>query len=565
MLTSMHIENIAVIKSLDVDFPKGFSALTGETGAGKSILIDSLNMLLGSKTERDLVRTGETSACVSAIFSDISSETAEKLAELGITPDEEDCVFIQRTVSADGKSKSKINGCSYPLSTLRDAGKLLVNIHGQLENRDIFDEKTYVDLVDSYAGIYELREKYREEYRKMTSALSEIERLSSDEREKERRTELLTYQINDIESAELKAGEEEELDSEKKMLKNFRQIAKQVSTVYRALYKNDKGMSATRLVDIAHDTLESMTEFVPEASEYAERLYEISFEMEHIAENVLAALPRENSDPEKRLDEIETRLDIIHKLKRKYGSSVPEVLEYLDKSKKELDEILLSDDRIKELEKEIVIYRANALALAKELSEKRNDAAKELSEKITAEIRFLDMEKVKFSVDVSSLYDAKGEALFTKDGTDRIDFLVSTNPGEPPKSLSKIASGGEAARILLAMKCVMTSADNIETLIFDEIDTGVSGKTSQKIGIKLRELGKKLQILSITHSAQVAATAENHFKIRKNTVDGRAQTEVDLLDRQGRIDEISRIMGGVNITEKIRDSATEMLETAENL
>ncbi|MBQ1226091.1 MAG: AAA family ATPase, partial [Clostridia bacterium] len=370
MLTSMHIENIAVIKSLDVDFPKGFSALTGETGAGKSILIDSLNMLLGSKTERELVRTGENSASVSAIFSDISSETAEKLSELGITPDEEGCIFIQRSVSADGKSKSKINGCTYPLSTLRDVGKLLVNIHGQLDNRDIFDEKTYVDLVDSYAGIYELREKYREEYRKMTSALSEIERLSSDEREKERKTELLTYQINDIESAGLKLGEEEELDSEKKMLKNFRQIAKQVSTVYRALYKNDKGMSATRLVDIAHDTLEGMTEFIPEAAEYAERLYEISFEMEHIAENVLAALPRESSDPEKRLDEIETRLDIVHKLKRKYGSSVPEVLEYLDKSRKELDEILLSDDKIKELEKEVVIYRANALALAKELSEK---------------------------------------------------------------------------------------------------------------------------------------------------------------------------------------------------
>ncbi|MBP3332870.1 MAG: DNA repair protein RecN [Clostridia bacterium] len=565
MLTSMHIENIAVIKSLDVDFSRGFSALTGETGAGKSILIDSLNMLLGAKTERELVRTGENSASVSAIFSDISPESAEKLSALGIELDEEGSVFIQRAVTADGKSRSKINGCTYPLSMLREVGALLVNIHGQLDNRDIFDEKAYTDLLDSYAGLYPLREKYREEYRKMTAALSEIERLSSDEREKERKTELLRYQIDDIESAGLKPGEEEELDNEKKVLKNFRQIAKQVSTVYRALYKNDKGMSASRLVDIAHDTLETMTEFVPEAAEYAEKLYEISFEMEHIAENVLAALPREHSDPEKRLDEIETRLDTIHKLKRKYGSTLEQVLEYLDKSKKELDEILLSDDKIKELEKEVVVYRANALKLAKELSEKRSIAAKELSEKISAEIRFLDMEKVKFSVDVSPLYDAKGEASFTKDGTDKIDFLVSTNPGEPPKPLSKIASGGEAARILLSMKCVLTSADKIETLIFDEIDTGVSGKTSQKIGIKLRELGRSMQILCITHSAQVAATAENHFKIKKNTVDGRAETELITLDRNGRIDEISRIMGGVNITDKIRDSAAEMLETAENL
>ncbi len=565
MLSSMHIENIAVIKSLDVDFPKGFSALTGETGAGKSILIDSLSMLLGAKTERELVRTGEDFASVSAIFSDISKETAEKLAQLGIFPDEEGCVFLQRTVTSDGKSKSKINGCTYPLSQLRDVGALLVNIHGQLDNKDIFDEKTYTDLVDSYADLLKLRESYREQYRKMTDALAEIDRLSSDEREKERKIELLTYQINDIESVEMKAGEEEELDSEKRMLKNFRQVAKQVSTVYRALYKNDKGMSASRLVDIAHDTLEGMTEFIPEAAEYAERLYEISFEMEHIAENVLSALPDEHNDPERRLDEIETRLDIIHKLKRKYGSTVEQVLEYLDRSRKELDEILLSDDKIKALEKEVALCREKALTLAKELSEKRKSAAETLSEKISSEIRFLDMEKVKFSVDISPFYDAKGDILFTKDGIDRIDFLVSTNPGEPPKALSKIASGGEAARILLAMKCVLTSADNIETLIFDEIDTGVSGKTSQKIGLKLRELSKQMQILSITHSAQVAATAENHFKIKKNILDGRAQTELLLLDKEGRVAEISRIMGGVNITEKIRDSAAEMLETAENL
>ena len=565
MLSSMHIENIAVIKSLDVDFPKGFSALTGETGAGKSILIDSLSMLLGAKTERELVRTGEEVACVSAIFSDISKSTAVKLATLGIEPDEEGSVFLQRSVTSDGKSKAKINGCSYPLSMLREVGALLVNIHGQLDNRDIFDEKTYISLVDSYADLTSLCEKYSEQYRKMTSALSEIERLSSDEREKERKIELLTYQINDIEAAELREGEEQELDNEKRMLKNFRQIAKQVSTVYRALYKNDKGMSASRLVDIARDNLEAMTEFLPEAAEYAERLYEIGFEMEHIAESVMSALGNEHSDPERRLDEIETRLDTIHKLKRKYGSTVEQVIEYLEKSRAELDDILLSDDKIKELEKEAMICREKALALAKELSEKRRNAAEELSEKISSEIRFLDMEKVKFTVEVSNLYDEKRDVLFTKDGIDRVEFLVSTNPGEPPKPLSKIASGGEAARILLAIKCVLTSADNIETLIFDEIDTGVSGKTSQKIGLKLRELSKSLQILCITHSAQVAATATHHFKIKKNILDGRAQTELALLDKAGRVDEISRIMGGVNITEKIRESAAEMLENAEDL
>ncbi len=565
MLSSMHIENIAVIKSLDVDFTGGFSALTGETGAGKSILIDSLSMLLGAKTEKELVRTGESNASVSAIFSEISDSTAEKLASLGIERDEEGNVFIQRTVTTDGKSKAKINGCTYPLAVLREVGALLVNIHGQMDNRDIFDEKTYINLVDSYAGLFTEKNEYYEYYRKMTDALSEIDRLSSDEREKERKTELLTYQINDIESADLKPNEEEELDSEKKLLKNFKVLAKQVSTVYRALYKNDKGMSASRLVDIAHDTLEDMTEIIPEAAEYAERLYEIGFEMEHIAENVLAALPSENSDPEKRLDEIETRLDTIHKLKRKYGSTVEQILEYLEKSRNELDEILLSDDRIKELEKEVKIYREKALAAAKILYEKRCVAAKELSEKISEEIHFLDMEKVRFSVDVSLLYSENGENVFTRDGIDKVSFMVSTNPGEPPKALSKIASGGEAARILLAMKCVLTSADRIETLIFDEIDTGVSGKTSEKIGIKLREIGKELQILCITHSAQVASTAENHFKIKKDTVDGRAQTSLTLLDKEGRIAEISRIMGGVNISEKIRDSAKEMLENAEKL
>lgn len=559
MLSSIHIENVAVIKKLDVDFEKGFSVLTGETGAGKSILIDSLGLLLGAKTERELVRTGESIATVSAVFSDINDVCLKKLEDIGVFPDEEGCIFLQRTVTSDGKSKSKINGCTYPLAQLREVGALLVNIHGQHDSGDIFDEKTYVDMVDYYAGLKDLRETYRTEYKKMTSAIAEKERLSCDEREKERKTELLTYQINDIELANLKIGEEEELDSEKRVLKNFRQVSKQVSTVYRALYKNDKGMSASRLIDIAHDTLEDMSEFLPDSAEYAERLYEISFELEHIAENVLSALPSEHSDPERRLDEIESRLDTIHKLKRKYGNSVEQILEYLDRSKKELEEIMLSDDRIKELEKDLVIYRQNALKYGKELSEKRKAAARELSEKIGAEIRFLDMEKVKFSVEVDPTMQ-NGEVHFTPDGTDKISFMVSTNPGEPPKALSKIASGGEAARILLAIKCVFTSADSIETLIFDEIDTGVSGKTSQKIGIKLRELGKGLQILSITHSAQVASSGEHHFKITKNVVNSRAQTSLTVLDTEGRIEEISRIMGGVNISEKIRDSAREMLE-----
>lgn len=559
MLSSIHIENVAVIKKLDVDFEKGFSVLTGETGAGKSILIDSLGMLLGAKTERELVRTGEEFATVSAVFSDINAECVKKLENIGVSPDEEGCIFLQRTVTADGKSKSKINGCTSPLSQLREVGALLVNIHGQHDSGDIFDERTYVDMVDYYAGLLPLREVYRTEYKKMTSAVAEKERLSCDEREKERKIELLTYQIKDIESAGLKIGEEEELDSEKRVLKNFRQVSKQVSTVYRALYKNDKGMSASRLIDIAHDTLEDMSEFLPDSAEYVERLYEISFELEHIAENVLAALPSEHSDPEKRLDEIESRLDTIHKLKRKYGSSVEQILEYLDTSKKELEEIMLSDDRIKELEKEISRFRDSALKYAGELSEKRRAAANELSEKISSEIRFLDMEKVKFSVEITPTVQ-NGETLFTINGTDKISFMVSTNPGEPPKALAKIASGGEAARILLAVKCVLTSADSIETLIFDEIDTGVSGKTSQKIGMKLRELGKGLQILSITHSAQVASSGEHHFKIMKNEVDSRAQTSLTVLDKEGRIEEISRIMGGVNISEKIRDSAREMLE-----
>lgn len=564
MLSSMHIENVAVIKSLDVDFQSGFSALTGETGAGKSILIDSLSMLLGAKTERELVRTGENSASVSAVFSDISAETAEKLGELGITPDEEGLVFLQRSVSADGKSRSKINGCTYPLSMLKAVGSLLVNIHGQLDNGDIFDEKTYVDLVDTYAGLADLREQYREKYRKMTEAISEIERLSHDERDKERRLELLAYQINDISSAELRAGEEEDLENEKKLLKNFKQMSKQVSTVYRALYKNDKGMSASRLVDIAHDALESMSDLIPDAQDLAERLYEIGFEMEHIAESVLSALPSEGSDPERRLDEIETRLDLIHKLKRKYGSNVEEILAFLDNAKLQYDEILLSDERINELKEDVSLLREKALTLANRLSDKRRGAAAELSEKIGSEIAFLDMEKVRFTVEISHIYDAHGEILFTKDGIDKVSFLVSTNPGEPPKPLSKIASGGEAARILLAIKCVLTSADDIETLIFDEIDTGVSGKTSEKIGMKMRALGKNMQILCITHSAQVASNAETHYLIEKNTVSGRSETRLVLLDRNGRIDEISRIMGGVNISEKIRASAKEMLENAEN-
>lgn len=561
MLSSLHIENIAVIKRLDLDFYRGFSALTGETGAGKSIIIDSLGLIMGAKAERDLIRTNEERATVSAVFTDIDPKIVEVISSLGFDV-EDSTLMIQRTVDISGKSTCKIDGRSATLSVIKKIMPYLINIHGQHDNGALLDNSNHIKYLDSYSGsgIDGLLSEYRVHYKEMLDAKRSAEKLRVDEREKQRKIELLTYQIEDIESASLEDGEDEKLDLERRALKSSRQIVKSLSTVYRAIYKNDKGYSAANLAKIAKDSIDSVSDALPALLPYSDKLYDIEYELESIAKEIMALMPAGAENPDARLAEIEDRLDIIHKLKRKYGSTIADILTYLDNSKKELHSIQKSDELISQYLNKYREQKEICHKLASELHAVRLENAKKLSKGISDVLAYLDMGKVVFAVkcDIKTAGDNLQPA-FGENGFDDVEFMISTNPGEPLKPLVKIASGGELSRVMLATKCVLMSAENVPTVIFDEVDTGVSGKTSHKIGIKLREISKYSQTFCVTHSAQVAATAHNHYKIVKNEVDGRSETDVYLLDHSGRVDEIARIMGGVQITEKTKETAEEMI------
>lgn len=565
MLSSLHIENIAVIKRLDLDFHRGFSALTGETGAGKSIIIDSLGLLMGAKAERDLIRTNEERATVSAVFTDIDPKIVEMISSLGFDV-EDSTVMIQRTVDISGKSTCKIDGRSATLSVIKKIMPHLINIHGQHDNGALIDNSNHIKYLDSYSGsgIDGLLSEYRVHYKEMLDAKRSAEKLREDEREKQRKIELLTYQIEDIESASLEDGEDEKLDLERRALRNSRQIVKSLSTVYRAIYKNDKGYSAANLAKIAKDSIDSVSDALPALLPYSDKLYDIEYELESIAKEVMALMPAGAENPDARLAEIEDRLDVIHKLKRKYGSTIADILTYLDNSKKELHSIQKSDELISQYLNKYKEQKEICQKLASELHTVRLENAKKLSKGISDVLAYLDMGKVIFAVkcDIKTAGE-NSQPVFGENGFDDVEFMISTNPGEPLKPLVKIASGGELSRVMLATKCVLMSAENVPTVIFDEVDTGVSGKTSHKIGIKLREISKYSQTFCVTHSAQVAATAHNHYKIVKNEVDGRSETDVYLLDHSGRVDEIARIMGGVQITEKIKETAEEMILAAQ--
>lgn len=559
MLISLHIENIAVIRSLDLELERGFSVMTGETGAGKSIIIDSIGLVLGEKFSKELIRTGQSRAMVSALFGELPESVTVALSELGLAPDEDGYVFIQRSLSLDGRSVTKYNGRAIPLSLQREAGKLLISIHGQHESHSLLSPAAHIGYLDNYADISELLAEYKVYYNAMQDAAHRADLLKKGEREKEQRIDMLRFQINDIDSAKLAPDEEEKLRTEKTLLSNAKQITKQINTLYRALYKNEKGMSAYRLLEIARRSLDDIADIVPDARAYSDKLYDMQYELASVAEAAYSVLPDGHDDPEKRLSQIEDRLDTIRRLERKYGASVPDVLDYLSKARAELDEIMLSDEKINELAKVYQENRMAALEIAEKISAIRNEAAQRLSESICRVLDYLDMEKVVFSARVARREE---NSLLCQNGIDDVEFLISTNPGDPLKPLAKIASGGELSRIMLAIKCVLTDAEGIPTIIFDEIDTGVSGKTSQKIGIKLRELAKTLQVISITHSAQVSANADVHLKIEKNERDGMSETSVRVLDIGQRAHELARIMGGVKPSEKIYESAVEMLKNA---
>ena len=557
MLSALHITNIAVIKSCDIEFSPGFNALTGETGAGKSMIIDSISLLTGARSVKELVRTGEDRAMVSAYFSDISDTNKKIISEFGVECDEDGGIFVQRDLYTDGRSKARLNGRTVPVTLLRNVLKYLINIHGQHDNQTLLDDKCHLSLLDSYLAERLDVSGYRKVYYELCETKSELEALNVDDAQKQRLMDLYRYQLNDIDSAGLRQGEEEELETRKLKIKNLEKISKNVSVVYRALYHNSKGTSACQLIDMAKKSIEALSDIYPKGTEYIDRLEEIASELTDIAEVYYDMRDAELEDPESALDIIEERLYTINKLKRKYGNSISEILEYRAKAAKEYDSIELSELKVAEYTKKSELLTAKAVSLAEELTRIRKEGAEDLAEEIMSELRYLDMDKVGFYVEITPCE-------LNKNGVDEVRFLISTNPGEDPKPLSKIASGGELARIMLAMKSVFAKKEGTQTLIYDEIDTGISGKTAQKLGFKLKANGKHAQVLCVTHSAQVASACDNHLYIEKMQVGDRVETTVRSLDENERINEIARIMGGSEITEKLLSSARELINQANN-
>lgn len=558
MILSLHIENVAVVKSLDIDMRGGFTVLSGETGAGKSIIIDCLNLLGGARADKDVIRSGERSACVSAVFGELSDTARAMIEDIGFSVDD-GTVMLTRTVSADAASVARLNGRVITLSLLREIAAALFNIHGQNDNQRLLDKNNHLSLLDTYAGCESAVSDYSRLYRDILHIRCEIDSFKKDAMENNRLREMLRYQIKDIESVKLSVGEEEALIAESKRLQYAEKIKKHCMLVDRALRGSDKGAGASYLVDRAAQALGQLVDAIPEAQSLSERLNEVKYELDDIAEAAYSLCDVSDGDPTAKIDKIEGRLEAISKLKRKYGATVEDILKFKEDAEARLDRIDNSEEELEKLESRLSEVSAEAERIALEIRSKRREAARSLTEKVTETLTFLDMPKVRFKVAVEPVSD------FSPRGLDSAEFLISANPGEPLMPMIKIASGGELARIMLSLKSVLNQCDGIGTAVFDEIDTGISGKTSRKVGIKLRQIASDTQVICVTHSAQIASLANSHLFISKSEVDGRMQTAISELDYEGRVEEIARILGGIEISDIQRRAAREMIDEGASL
>ena len=563
MLRELHIKNVAVIEEVTIEFNNGFQALTGETGAGKSILIDSINMALGSRGNRELIRTGAEFASVDLAFEIEDRETIERLEELGIDC-EDFMIAISRRIFPDGKSKCHINGRLTPLNVVKEAGELLLTIHGQNDNQSILSPKSHMRFVDEYAGIGELLDEYKEQYSLLKKIKASLKELDTDENEKERLIELLSFQVNEIESAKLKADEEDALLERRAFLQNAEQIAESAGGAYYALHGSDESDNgACDAVGDALRKLEMVKDYDARLAEVYNTLSSVMADMED-ATYELRSYVGDVDYSQAELDATEERLSVIADLKRKYGQSVEQILEFAANSRARLETIEKSDEKRAELLHSLDVETKKLAQIADELTKNRMNAAMSLQESVMNELSDLDMQKMRFSVSVAPLTDEMGELRFGADGCDCVEFLISANPGEELKPLAKIASGGEMSRIMLAIKSVLSDTDSVETLIFDEIDTGVSGRAAQKIAEKMGMLAKKRQLLCITHLAQIAAMADHHYLIEKNSAEDSTKTTVFEISGEERITELARIIGGVMVTELTASAAREMLDMAKD-
>lgn len=553
MLTSLKIENVAIIESAAIEFGCGLNVLTGETGAGKSIVIDSINAILGERTSRDIIRTGAQSAKVYAVFEDVNERVRNFLDENGIDC-EDGVLIINRTLSREGKNVCRINGAPVTVSMLREIGGELIDIHGQHDNQSLLSPEKHCGFVDSFAGNADLIADYREKYGRLCEIRSKLKKLTTDESSKSQRIDFLTYQIDELEKAEITIGERDELKARKSLINNSQKVIESLNIAYEALKADGAGID---MITDAESEIANASAYMETLGEASEKITDIRYELEDIAETVRDAMTEVDFDPSE-LEDIDERLDLLYRLSKKYGDTEEEMLEYLEKARAELDNIAFSEERVKELQKQEKEDLAETETAACKLTESRKTAGEKLSNAICSELEFLDMPNVRFVVKCSDIG-------LTENGKDEIEFLISANAGEEPKPLAKIASGGELSRIMLAIKNVLAETDGVDTMIFDEIDTGVSGRAAQKIAMKLRSASKGRQVICVTHLAQIAAQGDVHLYISKSVSDGKTYTNIKSLIEEERVAEIARIMGGMEITKLQFESAREMLANAGNL
>lgn len=557
MLSLLHIENIAVIESADIEFDRGFNALTGETGAGKSIVVDAIGAVIGERTSRDLIRTGAKSALVSAVFTGLPK--LGWFEDNGVGPDEDGNLLIQREIQADGKNVCRLNGRLLTVSQLRALGQQLLNIHGQHDGQQLLDERCHLSYLDSFGGTAAELVDFQAAYGAMSAIRREMEALQMDEAEKSRRIDSLNFQISELERADLKPGEDEELTARRNVLRNAGKLIEAVQGAHLALSGDDESEGAVALIMEAEQSLFGARTISDEVSSLAEKLTELRCAADDAAELVRDLLGSFDFEPGE-LDELEGRLDVIYRLKKKYGDSVEDMLAYLDRCRRELDDIQYSSDTLARLEKKLSKALSQAIEKGKLLSAARREAALALEQRIQTELRQLDMPKVQFKVEFAP---KQGQHGMDETGMDEVQFLMSANVGEALKPIQKIASGGELARIMLALKNVLAENDDVSTLVFDEVDTGVSGRAAQKVAEKMADVARNKQVLCVTHLPQIAAMADTHFSVEKGERNGRTFTAVERLDRERRKEELARLTGGEHLTPAMMEGAGELLDAAE--
>ena len=551
MLKSLNIENIAVIEKADIEFSSGLNVLTGETGAGKSILVDSISAVLGERTSKELVRSGVENAYVSAYFDDINEAVKQKLSELDIPVDEDNSLIISRRISAQGKTLCRINGRNVTVSMLRELGTLLVNVHGQHDSQALLNPDFHYLFLDMTGDNSEIYDYYKQCFKGLVKVRKRLKALTADADSKDRELEILEFQIKEIEEADIRVGEIETLQQRKQLILKSESLITVLNAVLNYFDGDDENAGISSLLMNALSEIKALADFDDDFKSINTMLYSLTDKAEALKDIIGAKLPSIDYSPGE-LEEIEGRLSLLYNLTSKYGGSEKEVLQFLEEAKERKRLFDNSEEELEKLNSEYDILFSKTVEAADKLSNYRKELAKKLEADVKEQLVFLDMPKIEFRVSFE-------KSKLSSNGPDRIEFLISTNPGEPPKPLAKIASGGELSRIMLAIKNIIAEHDSVATLIFDEIDTGVSGRASRKIGLKLKEVSKNTQVICVTHSAQIASAADTHLLISKKFENERTYTQVSPLDFEQRKYELARIMGGLEITENLLQSAEELL------